>query len=135
MLHIDIPTLAEFKALGAIKGDACVSLYVPTEPLREREWQNRTALKDLAAQALRQLKEAGADKRRIAPLEGQFRHLAGADEDDTDDDKIRKLQNKKPDPIDEFWKFQGHSLAILATPQVMRTFRLRRKACGSCTSS
>jgi hypothetical protein len=30
MLHIDIPTLAEFKALAAINGDACVSLYVPT---------------------------------------------------------------------------------------------------------
>jgi Bacterial archaeo-eukaryotic release factor family 11 len=124
MLHIDIPTLAEFKALAAIKGDVCVSLYVPTEPLRERERQNRTALKDLAAQALQQLRGAEIDKRRIAPLEAQFRHLAGTDQDDVDDDKIRELQNKKPDPLDEFWKFQGHSLAVLATPQMMRTFRL-----------
>ena len=76
MLHIDIPTLAEFKALAAIKGETCVSLYVPTEPLRERERQNRIALKDLAAQALQQLTEAGIDKRRIAPLEAQIRHLA-----------------------------------------------------------
>jgi hypothetical protein len=124
MLHIDIPTPAEFKALAAIKGDTCVSLYVPTSPLPDHERENRLALVDLATDALSQLKEAGTDKRRITPLEEQFRHLAGADRDDTDDDKIRKLQNKKPDPIDEFWKFQGHGLAVLATPQMMRTFRM-----------
>jgi hypothetical protein len=124
MLHIDIPTLPEFKALAAIKGDTCVSLYVPTEPLREREWQNRIALKDLAAQALSQLSEAGIDKPGLACLEAQFRHLEGADKNVSDADKIRKLQNKKPDPIDEFWSFQGHSLAVLATPTMMRTFRL-----------
>ena len=124
MLHIDIPTPAEFKALAAIKDETCVSLYVPTEPLREREWQNRIMLKDLAAQALQQLKDAGIEKRQMAPIEAQLRRLAGADENDTDDDKIRKLQNKKPNPIDEFWKFQGLSLAVLATPQMMRTFRL-----------
>lgn len=27
MLHIDIPTLTQFKARAAIKGDNCVSLY------------------------------------------------------------------------------------------------------------
>ena len=124
MLHIDIPTPAEFKALAAIKDETCVSLYVPTEPLRERERQNRIMLKDLAAQALQLLRDAGIEKRQIAPIEAQLRRLAGADENDTDDHKIRKLQNKKPNPIDEFWKFQGHSLAVLATPQMMRTFRL-----------
>jgi hypothetical protein len=124
MLHIDIPTLAEFKALAAIKGDTCVSLYVPTEPLRERKRQNRIALKDLAKAALHQLKEAGIASHQIAPIEEQLGHLAGTDKSDVDDDKISKLQNKKPDPIDEFWKFQGHSLAVLATPQMMRTFRL-----------
>ena len=124
MLHIDIPTLAEFKALAAIKSDTCVSLYVPTSPSAERARQNRIALEDLAALALSQLKEGGTDKRAIAPIEEHLRHLAGADKDDTDDDKIRKLQNKKPDPIDAFWKFQGHGLAVLATPKMMRTFRL-----------
>jgi hypothetical protein len=124
MLHIDIPTPAEFKALAAMKDETCVSLYVPTEPLRERERQNRIMLKDLAAQALQQLRDAGIEKRQIAPIEAQLRRLAGADENDTDDDKIRKLQHKKPNPIDEFWKFQGLSLAVLATPQMMRIFRL-----------
>ena len=86
MLHSDIPTLLEFKALAAVKGESCVSLYVPTEPARERERQNRIAFKDLAAQALRQLKDAGIDKRRIELLERQFRHLIGSDKDHADDD-------------------------------------------------
>jgi Bacterial archaeo-eukaryotic release factor family 11 len=125
MLHIDIPTLAEFKALAAVKGDTCVSLYVPTSPLAGDAQKNRIALEDLAAEALAQLQEAGTDKRRIATLEQKFRHLRGADKDDDKDaDKIRKLQNKKPDSIDEFWKFQGNGLAVLATPRMMRTFRL-----------
>lgn len=128
MLHIDIPTLAEFKALAAIKDDACVSLYVPTEPSRERERQNRIALVDLAKAALQQLKEAGIDKRLIALIEEQFGHLAGTHKNDHDDDKIRKLQNRNPDPIDEFWKFQGHCLAVLATPRMLRTFRLPYRA-------
>ena len=84
MLRIDIPTLAEFKALAAIKGDTCVSLYVPTEPFRERQRQNRIALKDLAAQALQQLKEAGIDKRRITPLKVQFRRLEALAQDAKD---------------------------------------------------
>ena len=47
MPHIDIPALADFKALASIKGDNCVSLYVPT------------------VQTLQQLKDAGVDKRRV----------------------------------------------------------------------
>jgi hypothetical protein len=73
MLHIDIPTLAEFKALAAIKSDTCVSLYVPTSPSAERARQNRIALEDLAAQALSQLQEGGTDKRAIAPIEEHLR--------------------------------------------------------------
>jgi hypothetical protein len=67
---------------------------VPTEPLRKRERQNRTALKEFAAQASQQLRGAEIEKRPMAPIEAQLRRLAGADENDTDDDKIRKLQNK-----------------------------------------
>ena len=77
MLHIDIPTLAEFKALAQVKGETCVSLYLPTSPLGENAKLNRTAFKDIAKEALSQLKEAGADKKKIAVFEGQFEHLAG----------------------------------------------------------
>lgn len=124
MLHIDIPTLAEFKALAAIKGDTCVSLYVPTDPLPDRARQNRIALEDLAVEALQQLKDAGVDKHRISLIDAQFRHLVGTDHDVADAKKRHKLENRKPDPIEEFWKFQGHGLAVLTTPDATRIFRM-----------
>jgi Bacterial archaeo-eukaryotic release factor family 11 len=124
MLHIDIPTVAEFKSLAATKGEVCVSLYVPTEPLAERERQNRIALEDLVALALQQMKDAAIEKRRIVSFEERFRHLVRAGRDDVEEDKIRKFQNRKPDPLDQFWKFQGHGLAVLATPETMHLFRM-----------
>jgi hypothetical protein len=124
MLHIDIPTLAEFKTLAQVKGETCVSLYLPTSPLGDNAKFNRTAFKDIAKEALSQLKEAGADKKKIAVFEGQFEHLAGPEHDVQDEDKIRKLQRAKPEPIESFWHYQGNGLAVLATAGMMRMFRL-----------
>src|SRR3982074_2235228 len=124
MLHIDIPTLAEFKALAQIKGETCVSLYLPTSRLGKNAGTNRTAFKDIAREALSQLKEGGADKNKIAVFEERFARLAGTDHDVQDQDKIRKLQRAKPDPIESFWHYQANGLAVLATPDMMRTFRL-----------
>jgi len=127
VLHIDIPTLPEFKALAAARSDACVSLYVPTSPVTDDEWSNRIAFKDLAQEALSQLQEAGADKRRMASLKEQFDHLAGRDQDDNDDNKIRKPQRKTPNGLDEFWRYQANGLAVLTTPDTMRTYRLQHQ--------
>jgi hypothetical protein len=130
MLHIDIPTLDEFKSLALVRDDICVSLYAPTIPASEKARANRTTLKDLAEDALVQVKEAGVDKRRLAPLEEQIYQLLGADRDDRDDDKPRLRQQRERrlhDPereIDEFWRFQSNGLAVLATPANVRTFRL-----------
>src|ERR1700737_1094960 len=132
MLHIDIPTLAEFKALAQIKGETCVSLYLPTSPLGDNARTNRIAFKDIAREALSQLKEAGADKSKIAVFEERFDHIARADHDVQDEDKIRKLQRAKPDEIDTFWHYQATGLAVLTTPGMMRMSRLpnrpRRRA-------
>jgi hypothetical protein len=65
--------------------------------------RDRIELKNLAKEALRQLETASTDKRRVAAL---MEHL-----DDLVDD-------------DEFWRFQAHSLAVLATPDNVRTFRV-----------
>jgi len=89
VLHIDIPTLTEFKALAATRSDACVSLYVPTSPLRQDAKANRIAFEDLAAEALGQLKAAGLDKRRMAAIDARFRRLSGAVQENTDDNKFR----------------------------------------------
>src|SRR5712671_4681387 len=124
MLHIDIPSLEEFKALAQVKGETCVSLYLPTSPLGSRAKANRTAFKDLAKEALSQLKEAGIDKARIAAFEQQFDRLAGAEPDVQDQDKVRKQQHAKPDPVDSFWHYQANGLAVLATLGATRTLRL-----------
>jgi hypothetical protein len=127
MLHIDIPTLAEFKALALIKNETCVSLYLPVSPLVDNIRANRIAFKDIAREALSQLREAGADKSKIAVFEERFDHIAGADHDVQDEDKIRKLQRAKPDQIDTFWHYQANGLGVLTTPGMMRMFRLPPK--------
>jgi len=124
MLRIDVPTLAEFKALAATKGEVCVSIYVPTSPLHDQAHANRIAFKDLAKNALSQLKAAGIDKRRIEPLREQFGHIGGAILESTDDNKYRYRENDPAEEIDEFWATQANGLAVLANPENMQTFRL-----------
>src|ERR1700726_3429541 len=124
MLHIDIPTLAEFKALAEVKGQTCVSLYLPTSPLDDNARANRTALTDIAKEALSQLREAGFDKKKIAVFEERFEHLAGPEHNVQDEDKIRKLQRAKPDPIESFWHYQANGLGVMATTGMKQTFRL-----------
>jgi hypothetical protein len=98
MLHIDIPTVAEFKALAAVRSDACVSIYVPTSPLSDHARANRIAFEDLAKDALAQLKEAKLDKRRIEPIVETFGLLAGSIQINTDDNKFRY---RNTDPAEE----------------------------------
>ncbi len=106
MHHVDIPTLAQIKTLIEKRADACVSIYVPTVPLTQDIGAARIALKNLAAEAVRQLQEVKFDKRRLAGIEEQIEELA---EDD------------------EFWRVQANSLAIFATPDTMQTYRLPNK--------
>src|ERR1700760_3660050 len=124
MLHIDIPTLEEFKALAQIKGEVCVSVYLPVSPLVDNIRANRIAFRDLASEALAQLRKNSVDKRKIADFEERFDHLAGLGRDVQDEDKVRKLRRAKPDPFDTFWHYQAHGLAVLSTPGLMRLFRL-----------
>jgi hypothetical protein len=124
MLHIDIPTLEEFKALAQIRGEVCISVYLPVSPPVKNIRANRIAFRGLAREALAQLRETGVDKRKIVDFEERFDHLAGLERDVQDEDKIRKLERVKPDPFDEFWHYQAHGLAVLSTPGLMRMFRL-----------
>lgn len=103
MLYVDIPTHSEFKALYEVRGDACVSIYLRTTPLTQEIDASRIQLGNFAREARDRLDAAGLDKRRIVSLMEEIGALV---EDD------------------EFWRFQAHSLAILATPESLRTFRL-----------
>ena len=103
MLHIDIPSLPEFRALAGERADMCVSIYLPTTPLTQDVEASRIAFGNLVKSAQEQLVAAGADKRRLSAL-GE--HLDDLAEDDA------------------FWRLQANSLAVLATPDRLRTFRL-----------
>src|SRR6202023_2356692 len=124
MLHIDIPSLEEFKALAQVKGETCVSMYLPTSHLGSDAKANRTAFQDLAKKALSQLKEAGIGKVEITAFAEQFDRLARVEPDVQDQDKVRKQQHAKPDPVDSFWHHQANGLAVLVTSGATRTFRL-----------
>ncbi|WP_072394037.1 hypothetical protein [Hyphomicrobium sp. CS1GBMeth3] len=103
MLYVDIPTLPELKALISTRADACVSIYVSTTPQTQHVSASRIAFGNMVKSASEQLVTAGFDKRRRALLEAELTALA-EDED--------------------FWRLQAHSLAVLATPDSVRTFRL-----------
>lgn len=106
MIHIDLPTTHEITDLSRERADACVSIYLPTTPLTQNIGAARIEYGNLVKQALAQLDEAGFDKRRRALLEENLMSFA---------------------PDDAFWSLQAHSLAVLATPDKVRTYRLANK--------
>lgn len=103
MLYVDIPTRADIERLGAVRTAACISIYLPTTPLTQDAQADRIALKNLAGSAIEQARALDADKAAVAAIDEALADLV-------DDD--------------EFWRFQAHSLAVLATPQETLTFRL-----------
>ena len=103
MLHVDIPSLADLKALASHRSDICVSIYLRTSPITQATAGDRIELKNLTTEAARQLVAADADKRRVEAVVELL--------DDLVDD-------------DEFWRLQARSLAVFATPDNIRTFRV-----------
>lgn len=101
MLHVDIPTRTEIEALIRTCRPGCVSMYLPTSPVTKHAQADRIAMKNLTSEALRQL--ADHDKRAVRSIEEILF--------DVIDD-------------DEFWAVQANSLALFATAEGLRTFRL-----------
>lgn len=106
MLYLDTPVVRDLITLNETRSDACVSIFLPTTPITQDIRKSRIECGNLVRAAINQLQEAGADKRRVAALEGHLHDLI-------DDD--------------EFWRFQAHSLAVFATPDWLRTYRLANK--------
>lgn len=103
MLYVDIPTRNEFANLSGARADACVSIYLKTTPVTQEVGASRIEFSNLLREAQSQLQEAGFDKRRLAALFDGLNDLL-------DDD--------------EFWRFQANSLAVFATPDKIRAYRL-----------
>jgi hypothetical protein len=103
MLHVDLPTRNELTTLNAARGEACVSIYVPTTPLTQDVKASATELANLYKDAVAQLEAAGFDKRALAQMTEFV--------DDLRDDE-------------DFWRLQANSLAVFLTPDQIRTYRL-----------
>jgi hypothetical protein len=102
LLHTDIPTRRQVELLLAAREPSSVSIYLPTDPASRGEAE-RIELKNLAAEASAQLREAGAPKRDVAAIDEELADLV--------DDE-------------EFWRRQARSLALFLTPTTAITFRL-----------
>jgi hypothetical protein len=94
MLHTDIPDRSQVGRLLEHRGAHSVSIYVATDPVSRGDAE-RIEFKNLANEAVVQLREADAGSRELAPLEEQASDLV-------DDD--------------EFWLYRARSLATFATP-------------------
>ena len=101
-LHVDIPTRPQVDRLLDHREPASVSIYVPTDPVSNGEVE-RIELGNLDAEAERQLVDAGVAKADVAEIREEL--------DDLVDD-------------DQFWRFQGRSLAVFVTSEALTTFRL-----------
>src|SRR5208337_2795546 len=100
-LHTDIPTRAQIDRLLASRSPSSVSVYLETDPASAGTAE-RIELKNLAAEAARQLSDLGAGH-DVAEIGAAFADLA--------DDEA-------------FWRYQARSLAAFATPDTLTTFRL-----------
>ena len=103
MLYVDIPTQPELADLARARGNPSVSIFLPTTNLTQEVGASVIEFGNLAREALDQIEAAGIDKRVRWPLEEQLAAL----EDD-----------------DDFWAHQARSLAIFATADRVRTYRL-----------
>jgi hypothetical protein len=88
--------------LLAHRGECSVSIYVATDPVSSGEAE-RVDFKNLAAEAVQQLRDAGSQTSDLASLQEEMADLV---DDDT------------------FWRYQARSLATFITPASLVTFRL-----------
>ncbi len=106
MYYLDLPSVEEVGNLNLIRSDASISIYLATTPISRETEQTRVTLNNLIKKAIKQLEAAGIEKPRIQLLQQQF------------DDLLTDT---------EFWDYQANSLAILATPDSLRTYRLANR--------
>lgn len=102
-LHTDIPSNGQIERLLQARGDGLVSIYLPTTPITPEAEGDRIAFKNLARQAVEELRSDGLAAREVDELESEL--------EDLHDD-------------DAFWTELSHSLAVFASPGGLRSFRL-----------
>lgn len=103
MMYASTPSERDIARLFAVRADACVSIYLRTTPIPAEVKASRIEFSNLVREALTRLERRGIDKGRLVDLE----ELLGEVQED-----------------DELWRYQANSLAVFATPDDVKTFRL-----------
>lgn len=103
MLHVSIPTREEVLHLAELRSDICISIYLKTSPLPQHIEASRIEMGNLVKEAFVSLRDSGFDKHRLEALKEELDAVIEAD---------------------DFWFFHANSLAVLATPDSIRTYRL-----------
>ncbi|MGL4858298.1 MAG: hypothetical protein ACRC5A_00885, partial [Enterobacteriaceae bacterium] len=106
MLHVDIPSKEEFLQLAETHADACVSIYIETTPVSTEQEASKISFSNAIKEVTQQLSAHNFDKRRLILLQDELEAVL----EDTD-----------------FWRFHAHTLAVFATADQIRTFRLANK--------
>jgi hypothetical protein len=103
MLYLDLPTHDDLLHLAAERSDIAVSIFLPTTPLTPDLDADSVLLKRLAGEVQARLQARGADPERVRALMEELADLI----------------------VDrEYWCCQARGLAIYATPDNLRTFRV-----------
>lgn len=103
MLYVNLPTREEFLQLSELRSDVCVSIYLKTSPLPQDMQASRIELRNQVKEIISRLEESKFDKRRLEALKDELEDVLEAD---------------------DFWFFHANSLAVLATPESIRTYRM-----------
>ena len=103
MFHVDIPTTRDIASLFGLRSEACVSIYLKTTPVTHEIEASKIEFSNLIRQAISELETQGLDKRTVWEIQ----------------DVLDEVQQD-----DILWRYQAHTLAVFATPDSVRTFRL-----------
>lgn len=103
MKNTEIPTDTEVRTLAGIREPGCLTIYLPSSPVRNDSDIVRIELKDRFRDAVNQLEAAQADG---GILDALTRSVTGLLDDD------------------EFWRRQSRSLALFVTQTLLVTYRL-----------
>lgn len=106
MLPIDSPTRDEVMRLSAVRRPGAVSIYLETTPVTQEIGASRIAFANAVRTAMEQLSASDLPRGALDAL--------AEDLDDLAED-------------DDFWARQARTLAVLATPGSVRTFRLANR--------
>jgi hypothetical protein len=107
----DIPTKADVERIAALRGPACVSIYLPTGTTPAEADRARIELKNHLAAAVRSLEKRGVPRDRIHAVQTEGERIL----DDRD-----------------FWRYQSRSLAVFLDGDLAETFRLPNRLGTAC---